>query len=167
MENASDALKMAFAMLVFIIALSAALALITRARNTSDAVLLYSDKTIYQEPTAYTGVLNDGARIVGIETVISTLYELKRTKFNVCIDDISGNHYELSSATSLETLQDYIIDLKKNYNNTNAKFTERVVRVTTSGKYKTLQDGTKIKIADEGDTSAGSTSIYIIYKAKI
>lgn len=165
MENASDALKMAFAIFVFIMALSIALALITMARNTSDTVLMHSDKALYQEPTAYTGALNDGARIVGIETVISTLYELKRAKFNVCIDDKAGKHYEISSASSLETLQDYILELKKNSNNTNAKFSERIVRVTTSGKYKKLQDGTKIKIADEGDTSAGSTSIYIFYKA--
>lgn len=45
MENATDALKMSFAVFVFIIALSIVFSLISQAKETADAVLFYSDKT--------------------------------------------------------------------------------------------------------------------------
>ena len=49
MENASDALKMAFAIFVFVIALTIVFSLITKVKETADAILLNSDKTNYYE----------------------------------------------------------------------------------------------------------------------
>ena len=49
MENATDALKMAFAVFVFIIALSIVFSLISQAKETADTVLFYSDKTNYYD----------------------------------------------------------------------------------------------------------------------
>ena len=47
MENATDALKMAFAIFVFIISLSIVFSLISHAKETADKILFYSDKTNY------------------------------------------------------------------------------------------------------------------------
>lgn len=49
MENASDALKMAFAVFVFIIALSTVFSLISQVKETADAILINSDRTTYME----------------------------------------------------------------------------------------------------------------------
>lgn len=49
MENAADALKMAFAVFVFIIALSIVFSLIGNVKETADTVLYYADKTNYYE----------------------------------------------------------------------------------------------------------------------
>lgn len=49
MENASDALKIAFAVFVFIIALSIVFSLISKVKETADAILVYSDKTTYYD----------------------------------------------------------------------------------------------------------------------
>ncbi len=47
MENAVDALKIAFGVLVFVIALTVAFALLSQAKATSDIMLFASDKTNY------------------------------------------------------------------------------------------------------------------------
>lgn len=65
MENVSDALKMAFAIFVFIIALSMVFFLLTEVKTTADSILFASDKTNYFEWE--TGSLENG-RIVGIDT---------------------------------------------------------------------------------------------------
>lgn len=49
MENTADALKMAFAIFVFIVALSMVFSLIGNIKETADAVLYYSDKTNYYQ----------------------------------------------------------------------------------------------------------------------
>jgi len=49
MENASDALKMAFAIFVFVIALTIVFSLISKVKETADAILVNSDKTTYYE----------------------------------------------------------------------------------------------------------------------
>ena len=49
MENASDALKMTFAIFVFVIALTIVFSLISKVKETADAILLNSDKTNYYE----------------------------------------------------------------------------------------------------------------------
>lgn len=158
MENAADALKMAFAMFVFIIALTLALSLVAKAKNTSDTVLLYSDKTIYQELT--TGdYKNEAGRKVGVETVISTLYKMDAEQLTVIIKG-KGNTYNFQPATSKSDIEEFI----KTNLTTEKTYTEQVIRLTTSGSYRKARDGTKIKIADEGDTSAGSTTILVVYR---
>lgn len=49
MENAADALKMAFGVLVFIVALTVLFFQLSQIKQTADTVLLYSDKTNYYE----------------------------------------------------------------------------------------------------------------------
>ena len=70
MENATDALKMAFAVFVFVIALSTVFSLMTKTKEVADTVLWYSDKTNYYD---LTDEKTDEGRIVGEDTVISAL----------------------------------------------------------------------------------------------
>ena len=68
MENAVDALKIAFGVLVFVIAITVSFMLFSQAKSTSDIVLYSSDKTNY-----YTYENDKLESIVGIDTVISEL----------------------------------------------------------------------------------------------
>ena len=49
MENSVDALKMAFAVFMFIVALSIIFSLLTKTKDTADVILFYSDKTNYYD----------------------------------------------------------------------------------------------------------------------
>ena len=70
MENAVDALKIAFGVLVFVIALTVAFALLSQAKATSDIMLFASDKTNYY--TYSENAENEAGRIVGADVVISS-----------------------------------------------------------------------------------------------
>lgn len=70
MENATDALKMAAAMLIFVGALTLTIAVFTNVRKTSAAVIENSDKN----KTFYDNLNYSEEREVGIETVITNCY---------------------------------------------------------------------------------------------
>ena len=80
-------------------------------------------------------------------------------QINVTIKGKTGT-VSLTSTSGNDAINTYI----NNNLTTGKKFTEQVVRVTTSGSYLKARNGTKIKIADDGDTSAGNTTTYVIYK---
>ena len=92
MENASDALKMAFAMIVFVGALSLVIFAFTRARVTATAVLDKSDKDTYYQ--IYDGSGNGKEysfyRKVGIDTVIANLYSYYGNFYTILFYDGVG-----------------------------------------------------------------------------
>ena len=100
MENAAQAIRMAAAVLVFILALTVFFTTFTSAKNSSDAVLKMQDKQAYLESSnvenylykSKSGITNDSAnytsegnRIVGIDAVISTIYRYDKEKIGVTI----------------------------------------------------------------------------------
>ena len=94
MENASDAILMAGAMLIFVIALTVAMTVFSQARATIDMVAYVSDETNYYE---YLDTTNNSAknRIVGLETVIPTLYKYYKENYTVVFLDSNGNGLKL------------------------------------------------------------------------
>lgn len=82
MENAVEALKMAFAVMVFVIALSVSMVSFNRAKSTSDMVLYAQDETNYYEYQGATGKAAEN-RIVGLETIIPTLYKYYKENYTV------------------------------------------------------------------------------------
>ena len=87
MENTVDALKMAFAIFVFTIAISLAIYMFTKARETANIVLQSSDVTKYMEYTDLSdinsGISIEDDRIVGLETIIPTLYKYYKENYTV------------------------------------------------------------------------------------
>ena len=88
MENAVEALKMGFAVLVLIVALSLAIFSFTKVRETTDAITSEADiKEYYQQLSlGDTGVSSNNAlsnRIVGVETVIPTLYRYYKENYTI------------------------------------------------------------------------------------
>lgn len=89
MENATEALIIAFAVMVFVIALSTTMMVNGQAKETADYVFYATDKTNfrdeYEEKKA-------NYRIVGMETIVPTIYRQFKENFNVIILDKTGDN---------------------------------------------------------------------------
>ena len=90
MENASEALIMAFGVLVFVLALTVAINSFSEAKSASDMVLYTADETSYFEYQGATGKASQN-RIVGLETIIPTLYKYYKENYTVLFRDGSYN----------------------------------------------------------------------------
>lgn len=84
MENATEALIIAFAVMVFVIALSSSMMTMGQAKEAADHVFYATDKTNFRE---YYGEKPKDVRIVGMETIIPTIYRQFKENFNVIILD--------------------------------------------------------------------------------
>lgn len=99
MENAVDALKIGFAILVFIMALSLSMYMYTEARETADIVLHSSDVSEFME---YTELIDDITvakrsenRVVGIETIIPSLYKYYKENYTIIFRKANGSFLEI------------------------------------------------------------------------
>ena len=109
MENAVDALKIAFAVFVFVIALSLAMMMFTQARETADIVLQSSDTARLAEYTELNEISRNVAieddRVVGLETIIPTLYKYYKENYTVIFLESDGHTpltiYETQTEPSL------------------------------------------------------------------
>lgn len=150
MDNAVDALKIAFAMLAFVIAITVSISAFDQAKATSDEVFYMADKTNFYEYTS-DDKIPDG-RIVSIETIIPTLYRYYKENFNVIILDKEGK--EVCTFNLEKEIQDY----SKNYKNApwlgNAnEDTKLRVDVEVSGEHKVI-NGVEYKSQAETNKSA-------------
>ena len=98
MENAVQALKMAAAVLIFIIAITLSFAMFSKTKATTDSIIRIQDKQAYLDSPKVNGGLlytsseddiptmtTDGNRIVKANDVISTLYRYWLEQYNVTI----------------------------------------------------------------------------------
>lgn len=102
MENAVSALKMAAAILIFIIAIGVSFSIFGTAKQTADSIIKMRDKQAYLEEAELdngilytsaesittnniTGVNTNGDRVVKKDDVISTIYRYNKEKYGVTI----------------------------------------------------------------------------------
>ncbi len=158
MDNAVDALKIAFAVLVFVMAITVSITAFDQAKATSDEVFYMADKTnFYEYPSKDEQKQNqklklEEGRIVSIETIIPTLYRYYKENFNVIILDKEGK--EVCTFNLEKEIQDY----SKNYKNApwlgNAnEDTKLRVDVEVSGEHKVI-NGVEYKSQAETNKSA-------------
>ena len=88
MENAADALKIAFAVMVFVLALSLSISCLSEANSAVQAVAFMRDRE-----TNYTYVTpsSDLTRIVGVETVVTSMYKAYEENFQIRFYDSNNN----------------------------------------------------------------------------
>ncbi len=91
MENAAEALLMGFAVLVFALALTVGMTVFSNVKSVSDVVLYASDETNYYDYQGATGKAAQN-RIVGLETILPTLYKYYQENYTVCFRE--GNYNE-------------------------------------------------------------------------
>lgn len=91
-DNVADALKMAAAVLMFVIALSVGISSFSQARQTVDTIVSYTDRE-YE----YTYVEQNGGtqRIVNIESIIPVIYRSANENYKIYFQDKNGEGIEL------------------------------------------------------------------------
>lgn len=160
MENVSEALMLAFAVLIFVIALTVTFSTFAQAKHTADVVLMYSDRENFQTLKDYNkDDYYNGVRTVGKDTVIATVARCIKEKFTAKIIDLDGKVYnfEYDTVLSSSEIHDKFIDFIKNCKGN--KFKETYVETIVSGKIYDGNDGTRLGV-DSGE------KLYITYEAK-
>ena len=160
MENAVDALKIAAAVLVFVIALTIAFALLSQAKATSDIMLFASDKTNYY--TYSENAKNKNGRLVGADVVISSLYRYYKESVVVRVYDgttlIGDFNTETDGGLSQRERKKRVNDwIETNSDILDGTFLETFDEVKKSGEYIVAEDGSELTV------QSGQTSIYITY----
>ena len=172
MENAADALKIGFALLVFVIAITIVFVMISTVKTSADAVLYYADDTNYQEPAEYKST----NRIVHKSDIISTLYRYYKESISVTVildsnkqyvfdrgnENMAGTILELNTEEQVENnLKEFIEDshMLGGISKTR-EFVEEFTEVPTSGIYLNADDGSEIILA------AGGKKTYVTYRFK-
>lgn len=91
MENAADALKMAAAVLIFVLALSISINAFSEARQASDIILKYNDRE-YEDTYIEETQIKDSSgtliteRTVGIESIIPSIYKAYKENYKIVFD---------------------------------------------------------------------------------
>lgn len=93
MENATDALKMAFAVIVFTMALTIAIIMFSQLNQVSKIVISSTDITQYYEYEIATN--EEQTRIVGLENIIPTLYKYYKENYTVLFLEKNGTPFNL------------------------------------------------------------------------
>lgn len=102
MEDAVDALKIGFAVLVFVIALTIFFKIVNLAKNTSDIVLYSIDKSNYY---TYSEKNKGEHRIVTLKDIIPTIYRYNKENYGVTIINKSGSiiaRFDLETEKAVE-----------------------------------------------------------------
>lgn len=93
MENTTDALKIAFAVIVFIMALTITISMFSQLNQVSKIVISSTDNTKYYEYKITTD--EQKTRIVGLENIIPTLYKYYKENYTVLFLDKNGEPLNL------------------------------------------------------------------------
>lgn len=114
-ENVSDALLMAGAMLIFIIALTFSMSSFTTMRSTIQEIFEYEAKIdlVKDEHNNYLNYMTagtDSIRIVGIETVLTSIYRLQKENFKVYIntsENLNMPEYDFTDKFDSKNISSY------------------------------------------------------------
>ena len=146
MENAADAIKIAFAMLVFMMGTAMLFSLVSSLRQTADEILFYSDGTNFYTWESGTG---KSCRIVQEKEVIANLYNTIPNLEIIIYKDgkkiFPSNKGESLAAIINKELTD------------GCTYLEQVTEINSGGQYILAGDGTRIR------TGLGKTAIQVIY----
>ena len=114
MENATDALKLAFAVLVLVLALAVCMNMYNRALEVSDMIIAQVGSYDYGDFVEFELKGHTGqCRIVGFETVIPTLYRYDKERFTVqfyeatSYNEVTGEFVGLKPMYIYKTLTNY------------------------------------------------------------
>ena len=105
MENAAEALKIAFAVMMFVLALTVSISSFSSASTTVTSLINMTDREneyTYVEPN------EDLTRTVGIETVVASMYRAMDQNIEIYIKDEHGENIELCYKTQID-IPDYIV----------------------------------------------------------
>lgn len=152
MENAVEAMKLAFSIMIFVFALSISISGFTQARLLVDTIIdnkALEESYIKDADGNYLNYLNfaegpGGTRTVGVDTIVSTMYRAYKENFKIYFYNI-----ESSANCNLQSFEDennetvYYIDLEKEtFANTEEayKYLDNILSNTGNKFYKYLSN---------------------------
>lgn len=109
MENITDALKMGAAALIFIIAFSVTMVMFSQARQTTDKIVGRLNSRDYLPKVESLGEANL-TRIVGIETVIPTIYRYFQSDDDIQIRIVKDNELLQVFDANIESLAPFSLE---------------------------------------------------------
>ncbi len=136
MENAADALKIAASVLIFVLALSISINAFGEARIASQTVLEYSDREY-----DYTYIESNGGtkRIVGIESVIPSIYKAYRENYKIVFTNLSDGVFKRRDEDG-NWQPEYSIDLQKETLGTETQKEQFIMAILYGSKCETTND---------------------------
>ena len=135
MENATEALKLAAWVLLFVVALSLSINSFGEARQTMDAILEYNDREYYYDYVKE----QEGSteRIVGFESIIPTIYRAYKENYKIIFPS------------------DYVLYTKKNSEGEDEKINYIDLEKETIGNQKDAEDFIRIILFGETEEDNG------------
>ena len=123
MENAADALKMAGAVLLFVLALSIIILAFGQARESADTIIDYKDRETFYIDSKYYYSGDTSERIVNLETVIPSVFRAYLENYKIVFEGLQKPLYEIkvtyqneNGIKVTETIQKRSLDLETNKN---------------------------------------------------
>ena len=116
MENAADALKMAGAVLLFVLAISIAIFYFGQVRQTADVILNQKDKEakyVYYETEA-----GKYERNVNLETIVPSIFRSYLENYKIVFENLPSPIYKIKNKNG-ELIDKRTIDLETNQNTDN------------------------------------------------
>lgn len=162
MENAVDALKMAFGVLIFVVALSLSISSFSNAKKTIDNITHYRDKT---QTYIYVEEAKSNNRIVGIESIIPTMYKAYRENYRIEFYDSNENKLCLyQKEDQYKNKEDvYYIDLEEEkFANINSaiKHMEALLSQKNLDDFKKVSSNGKTLYQENFGENIGSEGLY-------
>ena len=113
MENVADALKMAAAVLIFVLAISIIIFSFSEARRTADTIFEYKDReTTYEYYTIPEG--GGGlSRTVSLETIIPSIFRAYLENYKIVFEGLNKPIYKIKNAEG-NWVNKYSLDLETN-----------------------------------------------------
>ena len=175
MENGVEALKMAFGMLIFVLAISISISCFGMASQTLQRIwqMQQEDESYVTDSEGnYLNYVNfkigDGNREVGIETIIPTMYKAYKENFAIYFYDAGGNPWILHEENGNQI---NYIDLEQEVHANAEAATEHLKKILSDNHgelYTRLANNTFIEKLGEyyQDDVAGTTETADINKTK-
>lgn len=114
MENAADALKMAAAVLIFVLAISIAILAFGQVRETTDIILDYRDReTVYIDGNYYYEAKGT-ERSVDLETIIPSIFRAYLENYKIVFEGLTDPIYTIKFDG--KEIKKYSLDLETNQN---------------------------------------------------
>lgn len=114
MENAADALKMAGAVLIFVLALSIILLAFGQAREASDTILDYKDRETEYIDGSYYYEASGTERNVNLETIIPSIFRAYLENYKIVFEGLNTPIYTIKNKDG-ESVNKYTLDLETNF----------------------------------------------------
>ena len=173
MENAVDAIKIGFGLLVFVIAITLTFSVVGQARITADTIFVTTDKTQFYDYMTNENSKVREDRIVSFESILPTIHRYAKEQYAVTIFDNTGKpivRYDLYTegfmANWNETIKNLNSRNEKNKEDANKTYKEVEARLQQVQSVVNKELNTNIDIMDYVGNQKTIHSNQLLYAGK-